>query len=443
MVTSLLLLGGNVNVFAQIHDDRPRSLSGISASEAFDVEDDLELDPGSPMINRLLYRAMKSSVQSRDEYCELSKDVDWDQVLKETVDYRFWMMRRRARISRIEKHSVRDAPKEAMIRHFYVCYGMIENSTIPCRLITRTIPKDLAVKELMDEPVEFEGFLYCRTKDDAAVDEASAVVFVADRIGWYPDSTALAKPEYVSLAALGFDVAQFDDVLRSHGKGLGKADSEAFFQMLSAMNNAQDDLAISRQPFRRVGLAELLKDPAKKLGSAVQLTAVCRSCLRMEVPYDDIRNRLGVKEYYQLVVFPRLKTHVLIKEGDKEVALDRYPITICCTELPAGMKPEDLENRDVSIDGYFYRLWKFETEATDRAEISGAVSPLILARAPRVLKASTANLNRFVLVFVLGVIGTIGCLLAYLRISDRGGNSESVLQSLPEKIDVAGMSDAE
>ncbi|MEL7497374.1 MAG: hypothetical protein AAFN77_07160 [Planctomycetota bacterium] len=445
------------SLMAQAHDDTPMQLSGFSPSEAFEIKDDLELDSGAPIVNQLLYRVMKTSPKSRAEYYQMSQNVTWQQLLDETASYRFWMIQRRMRVQRIEKYSVRGASDDAEIQRYFICYGTAEMeassddptnnsaaSEVNCRVIVRNIPDQLATNDSLNESVMFEGFLYCRTVDDAATDgevNQPALVFVADRLGWFPDATERASDAQVTLGNLNFDVGLFDGIRKNHGKGLLKSDNEAFFQLLAAVKGATGDAAINRQPGSRSTLTDLLRDSSKKLGSVVQLTAVCRTCTRMEIPYEDIRNRIGVTEYYQLVLFPKLSQKVIMSEDGKDVELDRYAVTVCCTELPEGMTPEQMERQQVSIDGIFFRIWKFETEATDRAGISGTMSPLIIANQPQVLKSNTADLNRYVLIFVLSVIAAIGLLLLYLRITDRRDktHAETLLESLPEKIDVSGL----
>lgn len=430
---------------AQLRDGSARELSGISESEAFEVKDDLEVDHRSEMVRRVLYRARKTSPQSRNQFCQQSADVAWKAIYDDTFKYRFWMFRREAKIQRVVATKFRNSPESAEIQQFYVAYGYVQDGDekIGCRIITRKFPEKLKTGAAFDEPVSFEGFLYCRAKDDTA-DSKPELVFIADHVAWHPDDPEnRANSSDVALASLGYDVAQLDNLEPVNFKGLTKLDTEPFFGMIAAIKNATGDLALSRQPIRRVSLPTLLRNSKENFGSAIQLTAVCRSCTLTQVPYPDVQNRMGVKQYYQLILFPRLSETVVISEGENQVKFDQYPVTVCCTELPEGMTPKDMEKRRVSVDGFFYRLWKFDTELTDNSKISGAISPIIIARSPVPLESNTADLNRYVLIFVLSIIGGIGALLIYLRVTDKRDktHAQQMMESLPDKIDVEALND--
>ena len=76
-------------------------------------------------------------------------------------------------------------------------------------------------------------------------------------------------------------------------------------------------------------------------------------------------------------MFPSLdggKIVVKNKSG-KEIEYKRFPITVCCLELPTGFSIESIERQSVLIDGFFFRFWKYQSDKTDAAGASGQVSP--------------------------------------------------------------------
>ena len=76
----------------QVHNNKPLELSGLSLSQAYDIEDDLPLDLDEPMILQLIYRIKKTSSKSRRKYSQYSKDVTWEQLSSKTEDYRLWVL---------------------------------------------------------------------------------------------------------------------------------------------------------------------------------------------------------------------------------------------------------------------------------------------------------------------------------------------------------------
>ena len=121
----------------------------------------------------------------------------------------------------------------------------------------------------------------------------------------------------------------------------------------------------------------------------------------------------------------------------------RFPITICCTELPAGMGPTDVERKQFVVDGYFFRFWKYRSDITDKAAAAGQVSPLIIAKCPRMIEPDTRALNLTLLIFMITVVAGIVALIGGYKIADRKRQSpvEKILDTLPEKIDLSGLED--
>ena len=67
-------------VLGQVHNNKPLELSGLSISQAYEIEDDQPLDLEDPMILQLVYQIKKTSPKSRRAYGKYSKDLTWDQL---------------------------------------------------------------------------------------------------------------------------------------------------------------------------------------------------------------------------------------------------------------------------------------------------------------------------------------------------------------------------
>ncbi len=446
----LACIGCSQVLCGQVRDTQPRELAGLSASEAFEFKDGLELDPTAEIVERLLYRLKKSSPATRFRFSQYAEELSWEQLWTDTIDYRFWLVERSATLKRLERLPIPAVPSEAEIKSVYLGHATVvdqQGQTRWLTIISRNAPKELPLGEGLNEPIRFAGLLYCTTKRDLskvaedgfAYPEAS-LAFICDSIQWYPEQDRNAPRSHVALAQLGFDVGLFDIVESQNARGLTEADSEAFFQLIAAVQRAAADGGIARLPVPRTALPDVIQKPRDHLGAIVQFSAPCRECTLTKVPYPEIQSRLGVKQYYQLALFPDVGKVKYTEKGNS-VTFDRYPVIVCCTELPAGETPETMAGKQLSIDGVFYRTWRFESEFSDQTGIAGTNSPLIMSNAPVVLKPSTAALNRYVLVFVLSVIGVIGLLMVYLRVVDRREktHTQTLLEELPDRIDTDGL----
>ena len=393
---------------AQDRDDSPLALSGYSLSQAFEIPDDGELQTFDKTIERLLYRLMKSSPRTRQRASEFAAEITWDQLLEHPEEYRFWMCQRTATLKSIQSVEIPDAISEAAIRSYWAAYAVAagpDGTEIPIVVLTRKISQRLPRDTTLSEPIQFSGLLYRRVLppavDPPLSPDSKWLVFVADRVAWLPQATTLANASQIRLAAQGFDISLLDQVKAQNGRRLTETDSEAFFQMMVAVDRAHRR---GSAPPEAISLTELLRTSSEQIGNYTQLTAVCRTCTPTEIPDPDVRERLGIDRYYQLMLFPNLDQKVSVTEGEEQVTYDRYPVTICCTGLPEGMEPADLERKTISVGGHFYRIWKYDSEIAQQADLSGTVSPLILAGPPQLVGSAIEALDRSLTILVAAVI---------------------------------------
>lgn len=453
LIVAMSLLGvATTDVFGQAHDETPMELSGYSISEAYDVKDDVALDFEDPYIIRLLYRIKTTSPKSRGNYSKYSTDVTWEKLVETPEDFRFWVFDRTVRLKKITKYRFKSADDDSEIKGVYVCHCENENQK-PLIVLSRSMPKNLPVDETIDEPVALSGFLYARSLGvDSQDTETKTPVFITDRLAWHPDKIVEGRSNHshVVLAQNGVDVGQLDFVEQSNTHSLGKRDSEAFFQMIAGMK----DLPLETEFKDPVGFTGLMRKSGSNFGNMARIKGVVRNCTEVQISNADVKKRLGISKYFQLMLFPDLdggKVKIKNKSG-KDVEYQRFPITVCCTELPPGTSEEDLKHKPLVVEGFFFRFWRYKSDMTDaiieesvakgeKPGISGQVSPLIIARVPTQIESKDGKLNLIFLAFMTALIAGIVGLFAYFRISDRGHPSpgQEILESLPDKIDVTGI----
>ena len=435
----------------QYQDDSPRELAGISASVSFDTKDDLRLDPQAKTAVNMLYRLQKASPATLDRFAAFSKDVRLIQARDETIDFRFWLFRFPANLTKIQKVPIADAPPTSdSIDHLYRCTALATDSTgssIPCTILTRSIPSQLPLETEIDTSIQVTGLLYCRALVSTPVEAGPAdqptganqptLVFIADRLGWFPKKESAADKQMVALASTGFDIAQLDRIKSCNGKALGTKDADAFYQMLTTVGTGHDIPPA-------VPIKSVIAKSTENIGARVELTARCRACTRVKVGDPDKRERYGIDHFYQMFVFPDLDQAIVLTEntpdGPAKAVYKRFPVTICATQLPEGLSPEDVSGSAISIDGTFFRIWKYDAEINQQANTSATISPLIITRDIKVIETASW-MNHLVTWVFGGIAALIAFMYAYHRVFSKKQTrpTESILDTLPDQIDVTGL----
>ena len=446
----------------QQHNASPLELSGFSISEAYEIQDDIPLDLDSPTLKQLLYRIKNTSPKSRNQYSRYSKDVTWHEITNQTEDFRLWMFDIPARLKKIEKRRFQTLSAEEEIKGVNVCYCETDPHRMPggktgrgdtFLVLSRTMPNAIPVGVSIDEPIRVSGFLYARVSGTDVDDNNEMPVFITDRVAWFPDQESKnVTAAHVSLAKHGVDIGLIDIVRASNARTLDSRDAESFFQFLAAADrmdgNKSEQISIAENPkpdSSKLGFNQLMQNSDANFGQAVRIAGTVRTCSVINVPHADIKSRMGLTKYYQLMLFPNLDgTKIVVtKQDGTKMDYRRFPVTVCCLELPAGMSPTDVEKKRFVVDGYFFRFWKYQSDKTDQAAVSGQVSPLIIAKIPRIVDLDTGGLNLALLIFAITIIGAMIALIGGYKIADRKRRSpiEKILDTLPEQMDLSGLED--
>jgi len=413
-------------------NDFPESLAGFSASETYDIVPGSPLDLEEPFFVRSLYRIAKVSSESLGKFSQSNNDVSWQQLLEKTRDVRFWAFTRDAKLERLTVLKF-PAKSEAGISGVYLA---------ACRsadgqkffLVCRSAPSRLPRDKQLNEPIRFSGFFYNsvrlgaggeslelgpsspRNEDGEELEEIDmslvAPVFVVNRVAWYPetvsdvssvDGKAKVSSGHVELASRGVDVGLFDYVRKRNSKPLAQQDAGCFYQMLQAASaigrDAQEETGKGNEKSNSsVGFVDLVGAPTKHIGARVKVTGSLRQCVRIEVPADAPTSNGGppLRHYYQVSLFPNLGGRKVVTRTGKgeNLSFDRYPVTVCLSALPNGTTPQTLAGKTATVDGFFYRLIKYQSQKTEAEGHDGMVSPLVMAS--EIQLVATANAARAV-----------------------------------------------
>lgn len=430
----LYVWGGIGNpAIAQVQDDTKIALSGFSVSETFSIEDRKPLSLEEPNLLRLVYRLWQTSIDNLEKYSQYTRDVSWQKLLEDPAGFRLQVFKVSGRIKSVER--IRRPEAEDELKFVYRCQG-VTNSKQPFEVLSLHCPASWAKLEELDEPVTLLGFFFGLVTPSGNSElqdlDASVPLLLTKQIFWYPvepDSDMGVTASHTLLAAHGVDIAGFDLVRREDRKALGSNDARTFYQLLAAVDE------INSVAGDRSDHMELLRKPTS-YGQQVAFRARVRKC---SVVRADAVELPKLKQFYQLIVFPDLRdagdepTMVEIGKGEEKLAYRRFPFTVCCRELPAGMTPSQIENQQVIIEGFYYRFWQFDAQRTRETEVGAQISPIIIADRPIMIESTFGELQRIfglVLLVVIGVLGIVG--LAMYRTAKRTAKSKL---DLPDRID--------
>lgn len=414
---------------AQTHDGQPLELSGYSVSESYDIPDNEPLDLEGAHVVKLLYRISQTGLDSLEKYSSYSQDVSWKQIIEETPEYRLWVFHRTGRVTSVAVMKLPDAAPDDPITHVYRCQCVNESGQA-FEILSLSVPLAWNKAKSLDQPIEFFGFLFGLTDDNP--------LFIARNMLWrptQPDPILGVSTSHVLLAEHGVDISGLDDVMKQNSKRMGQADKNAFFEMLDAVGSIPADHGLNP-----VSFTDLLTQPKENIGNAVALEGHVKKCSIVQLSDPQSKSKWGFDHYYQLILFPPIEGTIEVKNPNGEnLTYRRFPATICVRELPAGLSVEEVEDKQIFVSGFYFRFWKYPSELTTQAGMSGQVSPLIIANQPVVIETDESTLNIFLESMALVILVVLAAVWWFARRSDLKTDAESL--GLPDRIDLKGVED--
>lgn len=177
------------------------------------------------------------------------------------------------------------------------------------------------------------------------------------------------------------------------------------------------------------------------LGNFVSFRARVRKCSQVQITNPDLQARLGFDHYYQLMVFPDLDDQQIVVKNPagEDLVYRRFPVTMCARSLPAGMQPVDIENQQIMVEGFYFRFWKYASDLTEQAGVSGQISPLIISGRPVMVVSDGETLNVILCGFLLATILGLATLLWVFRNPRKRPALQSMPHGLPDQMDVTGI----
>ncbi len=387
------------------------------------VADDQEFDLDEPHLLKIATRTFLTSKRNLAKFSEYTSDVTETQIVNNTPDFRMQVFQRWGRVDRTTRMIKPNADTDDPLRRVFLNECRL-NEGQPVAVLSFQAPNSWLQQDNLNQPVKLLGFLYGRIKLPGS--DQIVPLLISKSIAWYPeaDSQPLGvTTAHVYLASQGVDIAGLETIRREHGKRIGRNETEFFYQFLQAVENYPIPVQVPRwQPLK------LLANSRKGPGNVVRLEGRIKQVSKVRIPDKSVVELTGLDHYYQVTVFPDLGQDsanplpvipgldaapppIEVTDGDQKITYQRFPFTVCCWRLPDGEDPDSLLNRKLVVEGFFYRFWKYESEISQQHEISGQLSPLIIANHFELPSIDLRPLNQLFgsLLFVfLGVVLILG-----------------------------------
>lgn len=220
---------------------------------------------------------------------------------------------------------------------------------------------------------------------------------LCNRIRWLPTSSAITG--WQLLRDEGVDISLLADLGTRNRQTLLAEDGDAFYSMMAAASN----LAQSRKevpPPSEIAPVALLQGSTDVIGQWIQMNLETVLITRISVTEPQRQAELGSDHYYQIDAVGDLGNVVVQIErtagdsGPPASFNNRYPVSVVTRSLPMFLekKIKEQEGGDaviselktmIQMDGFFFRLWSYETDFMAQHGGGNQFGPLVIAAAIR------------------------------------------------------------
>ncbi|WP_044255433.1 hypothetical protein [Rhodopirellula sp. SWK7] len=211
--------------------------------------------------------------------------------------------------------------------------------------------------------------------------EDELIVDVAGRLGWIPSQPASPADEVLSIE--GVDLGRLAEVVSLDREPLSEADSPVFYPMIGAaasvsdLASQSDQLADAvrrmRSSVTNASPVDLLQNPKGFTGEWIRLQVETVRITRVAVETQQRQREIGSDHYYEIDAIGdlgKVQLQIEVPDGDPVVMENRYPVTIVTAEVPEFLTGDSGDgeqlvttiNRAIRVEGFFYRLWSYESD---------------------------------------------------------------------------------
>ncbi|MEZ6088276.1 MAG: hypothetical protein R3C05_09680 [Pirellulaceae bacterium] len=309
-------------------------------------------------------------------------------------------------------------------------------------MLCRDIPAQWASNQsVLPQPLEATGFQVVSPSP-----QAPALV-VARSLRWRPaqgDPNLPIPAGWSLLAEEGFDIAQFALIEGRNRSALSAEESSAFYSFLKAADRVQTNASVSPA---LVGPQDLL-NPAQAEQRIGQFVRMRLETARIQQIVDpSLKSRIGQAYYWEIDAFGDLgnaEISLTIDEDEPPITFDnRYPVTLAMLRLPPFLESLVVNDGKVTkamlmhktlirVDGFFYRLWTYETDFVSGKGGDRQIGPLIAVSRIEPQKVGAAGITLRQMGWVAAGAFLIG-LLAIIFYLYRTGRTDRQIRSMRQE----------
>ncbi|QDS86753.1 hypothetical protein EC9_09270 [Rosistilla ulvae] len=292
-------------------------------------------------------------------------------------------------------------------------------------LLCKQVPQQWKRAKTLQQPLRGRGFLI------ASASPTAPPLIVCGNVQWFPTQSdpSLPLPEgWILLSKAGFDVGQFGLIQRRNRSPLSSAESSAFYEFLKAANQVSSDTTATPRAIRPQVLLNAAESE-KLIGEFIRVRLETARIQQIVAP--SLQDQIGQDHYWEIDAFGELdnaQVRIPTKDGGEPIIFgNRYPVTLAMLKLPPFLNDLVSQNGRVTkamlmhkamidVDGFFYRLWTYETDFVSSKGGDRQIGPLIAGTAITIKPAGSAQASLarigwiIAIVFMVGLIGTIAYL---------------------------------
>jgi len=303
------------------------------------------------------------------------------------------VVRIRGRVTKIDRIAVPATLAEVL--EFSALYRVEVQAEEPAKslvIIASRVPRAWTQK---DSPANL-GFATAATGVlSRSATATTPTVIVAESLAWLagPEAAGAVPTDWLLLSERGFDLSLFDGVKDRNRQPLKTDDAAAFYSLLRIADEF-DGTQASIQPATE-SADKMLRDSVSLVGRYVRVPLQTVRVTKVMVTQPGSRERLGGDHYWQIDAIGDLGNTIIKIErsaGDEGVTFEnRYPVSVVAKRLPefltrqinaaAGGTEIDVAMvaTQVVVDGFFFRLWSYDSDFMDRNGGGKQFGPLLIA----------------------------------------------------------------
>ncbi len=300
------------------------------------------------------------------------------------------------------------------------------------KIITFPLPQGAQV----GDHVEGAGLaLHLDQAPNHATPTVSAIA--CNRLRWLPSSSSIVG--WQLLRNKGVDISLLSDLGSRNRQPLLAKDGDAFYSMMAAASDLGQSETENPRP-SEIAPVTLLQGSSELTGQWIQMNLETVLITRISVTEPQRQTELGSDHYYQIDAVGDLgKVVVQIErpagdDGAPATFQNRYPVSVVTRHLPTFLENRisQQEGGDaviselktmIQMDGFFFRLWSYETDFMAQNGGGDQFSPLLIAAVIRNIEPNSADpvgvhLIGSVAAFVV-ILGIFGVWVWQRRIDSR------------------------